>query len=220
MKQLVRNTRRKRRGFTMVEVTISAVILGSMMGSLFLVHSTGENVASQATLEDEADARLTRSLMRVADELRFVIDTSIWEGLGGLNPSTRVLTFRSVASLEGGVAVPGTLNRVEVLPELGDPSDGLDNDGDGLVDECSLYLTRDFGGANEMRVALCNGVRELYVGETLDLADENGNGLVDEPGFHIERIEDRLVIRLAVDVARSDGAQVTRSGEASIRIRN
>ena len=55
---------------------------------------------------------------------------------------------------------------------------------------------------------------------TLDFADENGNGLADEAGFHIERNEDQLTIRLTVEIVNTRGEQLIKSGEAKIRIRN
>jgi len=104
--------------------------------------------------------------------------------------------------------------------EDGELDNDADDDGDGLVDERALHVVIDVGGPDEKRVVICKGVTERYTGEELNLADDNGNGLVDEAGFHVERDGDRLIVRLAVEVARSDGSRLERDGEVSIRIRN
>lgn len=207
-------------GFTLVEMTISAVILSMMMGFVLMVQTTGQAAADQAGLQDEADARLTRALERASGELRPVVDTTIWEDLEGLDSGATQVTFQGLESLVGGVATLGPVKRLEIELETSEVLDDADNDGDGLIDEGALYLTQDLGGGDEQRVLLCRGVLEYYTGETLDLTDENGNGLIDEGGFHVVREGDRLIIRLALEVARSDGSRVVRSGETSIRIRN
>ena len=218
--RLLQQPRSSRSGFTMVELMVSALILSVMMGFVLLVQSTGQAAADQTGLEDEADSRLTRALERAANELRSVVDTTIWEDIAGFEGGASQVTFQALESLEAGVATSGPVKRLEVELETSELLDNLDNDGDGLVDEGALYLTQALGEDEEMRVLLCRGVRLMYTGETLDLADENGNGLVDEGGFHVERDGDRLIIRLALEVARSDGSRVERTGEASIRIRN
>ncbi len=210
----------RRAGFTMVELTISALILSMMMGFLLVVQTTGQSAADEAGLQDEADARLTQTLERVANDLRTVIDSSIWEDLEGAPAGSDTITFQPLASLDGGVATPGPVVRFAVELEDAELSNDVDDDGDGLVDEGALYVVTDVGGAGEKRAIICKGLLEYYTDEVPNLADDNGNGLVDEPGFHVERDGDRLTVRLAIEVARSDGARVQRSGEISIRIRN
>jgi len=210
----------KRAGFTLVELAISTGILGLMMGFLFMVQISGQKAAAQARQNDEVGGRLTRALERAHDETRFVINDLIWEDLSGAATFTKVLTFQSVASLDGGVMTPTDVTRIEVLMEGSEADDGIDNDGDGLIDEGALWLTRDVGGPAEQSVILCKGVTEYYDGEALGNGDENGNLLVDEPGFHVERDGDRLVFRLTVEGVKQDGVRVLRSGEASVHVRN
>ncbi|MDF1801022.1 MAG: prepilin-type N-terminal cleavage/methylation domain-containing protein [Planctomycetota bacterium] len=213
-------SRRACAGFTMVELAVSAVILSMMMGFILMVQTTGQAAADQTGMQDEADSRLTRALERAANELRSVVDATIWENIASLDAGASQVTFQALESLQNGVATTGPVKRLEVELETSEQLDGIDNDGDGLVDEGALYLTQALGEADEMRVLLCRGVRNTFSGETLDLTDENGNGLVDEGGFHVGREGDRLIIRLALEVARSDGSRVERTGEVSVRIRN
>jgi len=209
-----------RAGYTMVEVMISMAVTGIMMSFLFLIQSSGGKVASQATHDDETQSRLTRAMERIATELRTVVDASIWEDLSGLSNDTDVLTFQQAISLDIGGVTQGPVVRVAFEPEPGELRDDLDNDGDGLVDEGLVVLTRDPGGPAEMKTVLCRNVREYFEGELLDLQDDNENGLVDEPGFHIQRVGDQLLLRLSVEDRSRAGATVIHSGEARIRIRN
>lgn len=212
--------KRREAGFTLVELAISTAIMGLMMGFLLMVQVSGQKAAAQARQNDEVEGRLTRALERAHDETRFVINDLIWEDLSGASTFSKVLTFQSVASLDGGVMTPSDVTRLEVLMEDSEADDGVDNDGDGLIDEGALWLTRDFGGPNEKSVILCKGVTEYYDGEALGNGDDNGNLLVDESGFHVERDEDRLVFRLSVERVKEDGVRTLRSGEASVNVRN
>ena len=204
----------------MVEIMVSLTVASIFMSSLFMAQDTGQKVASRATHEDETQARLSRAVTRVASELRSIIDTSIWEDLSGLLNETNILTFQGVESIDEGVMVPGVVTRLEYVLEAGELLDDVDNDGDGLIDEGSVVLTRDPTGPNEISVTLCRNVREYYQGESLDFDDENDNGLVDEAGFHIQRIGDQLIVRLTVEDVDLRGDVVIKSAEALIRIRN
>lgn len=207
-------------GFTIVEMVVSTGILSILLGFLVTFLTSSQSAADQTRLFDEVENKLGRSLQRIGDELRSVADDSIWEDLEGMAGPSEQLTFQSVVSLDGGVATLGPIVRIGAELDTSEMLDNIDNDGDGLVDERVLYLTRNLGEADEQRVLLCRNVTEYYVGETLDNTDENGNGLVDEPGFHIARQGDRLFVRLAVRVERSDGQSFEREGEISIEIRN
>ncbi|MFT4709714.1 MAG: prepilin-type N-terminal cleavage/methylation domain-containing protein [Bacteroidia bacterium] len=207
-------------GYTMLEIMVSMTVLSVLMSFIFLAQSSGQKVANRATHEDETQVRLTRTVERVASELRSIIDDSTWEDLTGMTTVSEVLTFQSVASLENGVLIPSQVTRIAFVPEEGEGRDDVDNDGDGLVDEGIVTLVRNPTGADEISVTLCRNVREYFEGETLDFEDENGNGLVDEAGFHFERIGDQLLIRLTIEDVNLRGDVVTQSAESLIRIRN
>ena len=207
-------------GYTMVEIMISMTVLSVLMSFIFMAQSSGQKVAQRATHEDETQVRLTRTVERVADELRSVIDQTIWEDLTGFVTDSELLTFQAVGSLEGGVVIPGPVTRIAFVPEPGEGRDDIDNDGDGLVDEGTVTLVRDPDGPNEISVILCRNVRAYFDGESLDFEDENGNGLVDEAGFHFQRTGDQLAIRLTIEDVDLRGDVVTQSAEALIRIRN
>jgi hypothetical protein len=104
----------------------------------------------------------------------------------------------------------------EYAPEELD--DGLDNDGNGLVDDGVLVLTRDVGG-NEQRLVLCSGVRELLEGEEANGADDNGNGVINEAGFNVRRVDDVLHVRLSLEEVLENNT-IVRTLETAVRLRN
>jgi hypothetical protein len=101
-----------------------------------------------------------------------------------------------------------------------DANDGLDNDGDGLIDEGRVVLIRDSGGADEQTVVLCSDVREYLEGESADGTDQNGNGLIDERGLCFELAAGRLTIRLTLEVLDAEGRHATRTVETTVHLRN
>ena len=97
----------------------------------------------------------------------------------------------------------------------------MDNNGNGLVDEGRLVLTRNDGQANATRSVLCTYVREMFEGEIGgDNDDDNGNLVFDECGFNVHRDGDVLTIRICVEEPSYQDNSVTRSMAVSIRIRN
>lgn len=110
--------------------------------------------------------------------------------------------------------------RVEFRLEPGEVDDGLDNDGNGLVDEGELVLVRDAGGADELEIVLANGVREHLEGELPNGVDDNDNGLVDERGITFERVGSDLRIRLTLETTGRDGRILTRTLETTAWSRN
>jgi hypothetical protein len=106
--------------------------------------------------------------------------------------------------------------RLTLEYEPNDANDGIDNDGDGLTDECRLRWIRNFGAANETDTVLCTSVREYFEGETLNNADQNGNGLQDERGFHVTRTGSALTFRLTLEAFDKEGQLVTTSVESAV----
>jgi prepilin-type N-terminal cleavage/methylation domain-containing protein len=209
--------RTAQRGFTLVELAITAALLVLLLSSAILAASGGRG-AFQATQDaSDVEARVRRALDRVAVEL-------LSAGASELQPDpagdfgTHDLLFRNAVGVVGTVVQWGPQVRIAREYALGELDDGLDNDGDGLVDEGALVLTRDVGGT-ERRVVLCNGVAELLEGETADGADDNGNGVKDEAGFNVHRQGDVLFVRLSVEGTTEQGS-IVRTLETAVRLRN
>jgi hypothetical protein len=133
---------------------------------------------------------------------------------------TDSLSFRTPADFAGGAIVWGPRTRIAFAYETGEFDDGADNNGNGLVDEGCVVLTRNAGAADEQNIVLCRHVREFLAGETLNVLDDNGNGVVDERGFNIRRVGDVLTIRLTIEDAGRRRTPYARTLQTSISVRN
>jgi hypothetical protein len=174
--------------------------------------------AFRATQEtSDAEARVRRALDRAVFELLSAGASELLPDPSG-EFGTGDLQFRKAIGLNGTVPQWGptiSLAREYATEEL---DDDVDNDGNGLVDDGVLVLTRDVGG-DERRVILCRGVRELLEGEVADGDDDNGNGVRDEAGFNVHRVGQVLFVRLSVEEALESGT-IVRTLETSVRLRN
>jgi prepilin-type N-terminal cleavage/methylation domain-containing protein len=212
-------SRRAARGFTLVELAISAALLGIVSGAVVVASVRGRAAFDTASLQNGVDGDVRRAIDRVAAEL-------VTAGATQLNPNptgvlgTDALDFRQVTGTAGGAAVWGAQMRIAFEYDTGELDNWLDDDGDGLVDEGRVVLTRDVGGANELRAVLCHDVRELAQGEVLNALDDNGNGVVDERGFNVVRVGDALTIRLTVERTAPGQAPCTRSLQTAVSLRN
>jgi hypothetical protein len=209
--------RRARAGFTLTEARIATALMVLLMSSAVLAARGGMGAFRATQDASDAETRVRRALDRVAFEL-------LSAGASELQPNpdgdfgTADLQFRKAVGLAGTAPLWGQPLSVAFEYAPGEADDGVDNDGNGLVDDGLLVLTRDPGG-DERRVVLCRGVAELLEGELANGADDNGNGVSDEAGFNVHRVGDVLWIRLSVEEPLETGTLV-RTLETSVRLRN
>jgi len=206
-------------GFTLVEAMITLVILG-MVGSTVIMTLTDKQGSFRVTSSAaDLEARVRRGIDRVAGEL-------LTAGAGQLTPDptgsfgTSDMRFRNAVGLNGNTIEWSNQNRIAFEYDTHEVDDGLDNDGDGLIDEGNLVLTRNDGMASEVRAVLCRGLAEMLEGELANGVDDNGNGVVDEPGFSVHRVGDVLFLRLTMQDSIEQGVILTRTLETSSRLRN
>ena len=107
---------------------------------------------------------------------------------------------------------------LELAP--GELDNGIDDNGNGLIDEGVLVRIENPGLANEQRSIFARGVSEYLEGETGDGTDENGNGLVDEGGLSFSRSNGSLQIALSLERIGPDGELMVRTLETSVALRN
>lgn len=210
----------RRSGFTLLELTISVAIFGLMMGSMAMVHNVGRNAFDSTSLHAELDARVKTAVDRVAMELCSAAQDRIFPDLTGFVTDTSTLGLQQVVDIQGGAAVFGNMMVLTLGNAAGETQDGVDNNGNGLIDEGRLVMIRNQGEPDQIQVTLCENVRRYLEGEVIGGGDENGNGLTDEMGFNIQRVGDVLTIRLSVEELSAGGEIVTRTTETSVRLRN
>lgn len=133
--------------------------------------------------------------------------------------SAEGIEYRKSTGVVNGTVVWTAPHRIELQLEQGELDDGLDNNGNGLVDERVVVWTRELDGV-EQRTVLCHGVRELLEGEVENGLDDNGNGLIDEAGLCFEPVGERLLIRLSLERLDAAGRPFTRTLETQVRPRN
>ena len=215
-----RAQRRLSGGFTMVELAVSLAILGLLFGLVGMIQMRGNDASDDALARASTEARARRALDRVAELLTGV-------GRTFLNPDPNTnfgassMTFQHPTGVSAlGLVTWDTPSRLEILLDPRETDNGIDDDGDGLVDERRLVWTRNVGAGNQQSVTLCSGIPELMPGETVNVLDDNGNGVVDEAGFNIRRVGDLLTVRLSVQQAFGDGQMATSTMETSIVLHN
>jgi prepilin-type N-terminal cleavage/methylation domain-containing protein len=208
---------RSRAGFTLVELVIAAAVLLLLLSSAVMAARGGMGAFRATQDTSQAETRVRRGLDRAVLEL-------LSAGASELLPDptsafgTDSLQFRRATGLAGTAVVWGETQQLAFAYAPGEADDGLDNDGNGLVDDGLLVLTRDPGG-DDQRVVLCRGVREFLEGELGNGADDNGNGILDEAGFNVRRVNDVLFVRLSVEEPVETGT-IVRTLETSVRLRN
>jgi type II secretory pathway pseudopilin PulG len=207
----------KRAGFTLVEMAVAIAFFLLLMSSAVVAARGGMDAFRSSQDLSDLETRARRALDRAVYEL-------VACGASELSPNptgdfgASDLTFRTAVGLVGTAPVWSDFTSLAFEYSPGEANDGVDNDGNGLVDEGELVLTRDVGGADQ-RIVLCRGVREFLEGEVGDGDDDNGNGVTDEAGFNVRRVDNVLFVRLSLEEAVPTGTLV-RSLETAVRLRN
>ena len=217
----MKRTNARRRGFTLVELALVMTITIGIGGTIFVAsHSLStafKTGSSLATLDLQAH----ETLMRVADLLEQA-------GPGELDPPTAVtpdwtgtITFKRAVGYTDGDIVWGPIERIAVEQSPSDPDDGVDNDGNGLVDELQLIWTVRPGEADENRHVLVRGVAEFAEFEDPEnTTDDNDNQLVNEAGFSLVYDDVSVTVRLTLSRVVSSGVVTQRTFERTIAFLN
>jgi prepilin-type N-terminal cleavage/methylation domain-containing protein len=206
-------------GFTLIEMAVSVVVLGLLMSVFGLITVSGHNAYRATTLSNKADGSARRAIARISSEL-----TTAGGSVMNPDPTSQFgvqqIDFQQATGVLNGNVTWGPVTRIGFEYAPGETDDGVDNDGNGLVDDGVVAMTRDLGGPNQQRVVLCHGIRELGQNETLNGVDDNGNGVIDESGFNAQRVGDVMILRLCVELPGAGDGTVVRPHQATVRLRN
>lgn len=219
MKQPTASRRARRAGFTLVEITISAAVLGLVMLSVGLVTSAGNRAYHAGMSRDRLGSQAQRALQRIVSELEMA-------GAGTLTPvpiapvASSTLTFRAPQSWTSGVVGWGSTTTIAFQYTAAEPNDGVDDDGDGFADEGIVVLTRDVGLASETSSVLASNVAEFAIGEAPNALDDDADGLVDERGLAFVLNGERLTVSLTLVARDPNGSPFTHTVSTSINVRN
>ena len=206
-------------GFSLMEMVLVAALLTLALGPVFLVTKTGDRMYRTESVVSHLEFQAAQAMEHVLDDLTIAgNDTFVPALVPGV--ATSSVQYVLTDGLVNGQVAWTPLRRLELEYESGEVDDGIDNNGNGLIDEGQLILTEDVGGPNEQRRVLTRWVPERFRGELENGLDDNGNGLVDERGFCVERIGNALIVRLALQRRTAEGALVNRAAQSSIEPRN
>jgi len=206
-------------GFTLVE----ALIASTLLVVLFLAVAQTSSRASDAFDEGSAEHALStgthRCLERITQAVEFA-DGGILADLGAAGVDVDHVSFRVPRGWAGTAVDWSTVIRIFAEPERGELNDGLDNDGDELVDELQVVLVESEGQPDERRTVLASGVAELFEGESANNLDDNGNGLKDERGLSFSAVGSVVSVRLSCQRRDEAGRLLSKTAETAVRLRN
>lgn len=215
--------RSKAGGYTLLEMVIAVAILAGVSGSLAMNVQRGLQLYATSSSGAQLNARAGKTVLRITNELMSA-------GAGGMFPVLDVagpptfwsssLDFRVATDWAANAPVWGPTTRLALELAANELDNGIDDNGNGLVDESDLVLTHDLGGPDERRLVIGKGVLEYLEGEVPDGGDTNGNGLEDERGLCFSLENGVLTVRMSVGFVSSNGDFLARTYTTSIRLRN
>jgi prepilin-type N-terminal cleavage/methylation domain-containing protein len=211
-------SRRSSSGFTLIESLIAVTLLAV----LFLAVAQTSSRASDAFDEGSAEHALSTSTHRCLEHITQVIEFADGGILAGLsaNLSKDTVSFQTPIGWAGTEPEWSETMFIRTESETGELNDGLDNDGDELVDELQIVQVENEGQPDERRIVLARGVAKLFEGEIANTLDDNGNGLIDERGLSFSATESVVTVRLTCQRRDEAGRLLTKTAETAVRLRN
>lgn len=209
----------RRGAFTLLEVMITVVLLGLVLGSMALVGSASDRAFQTSSVRTHLEAQAAQTMERMVTDLRIAAGESLAPALGD-GDVTSWVEYRQAVGLDGNKTVLSGTRRLAFEYEAGELDDGIDNNGNGLIDEGRIVLIENLGTAEERRLVLTRWVREHLAGEEPNGLDDNGNGLIDEPGFFLRRSGDTLTLELTLERLDREGRPILRTSRSSTKLRN
>lgn len=204
-----------RSGYTLVESVIGMTILVTLLGSAVVVLDSSQRSFNETI----SSGIVNRSAARALDRISRALTGARLSALV-ISPEADSVGFQKVAGWAGGSVVWSKNSELRLEYERNELDNGIDDDGDGLVDECQIVMTENVGQPDERSVVLVKSVREFLEGEEPDGADNNGNLIEDERGFCIELQDASAVIRLTLLRRDPEGEVRLRTLDTTVGLRN
>lgn len=216
----------RRDGFTIIEMAIVFSLMAVVLASASMAVKRGNDLFEQVTATSEVSARAGRSMERIVRELRSASQITFAQNLTTPQAApSKVwsprLDYQTALDWDGVAVVWDVAQRFDLEMGTGEVDNGVDDNGNGLVDERTLVLLANPGQADELRAVIATGVAELLEGELPNGADDNGNQMDDERGFCLELDDNNaLTIRLTLERMGPDGRLIVRTQQDTILLRN
>lgn len=215
----MRTRTEKNIGHSLLELAAAVTVLAMVLGGLYSILGAGRGAVESGMRVGQVEQEVSRSVERVVRELTFAGAASLFP-----NPAapfgSASLDYQVNRGYAQGTVEWGTTTRIAFEYDDGELDNGLDDDGDGLVDEGVIVRVTALGTEEELRANIADGVREYLEGEVPNGEDDNGNGLVDERGLSFVREGELLTIRMTLERIGPGGESLLRTLEGSVLLRN
>jgi len=198
---------------------IVITLLGAVIGSVLAVMRTSTRAYGVGTTDARLEGLASQTLDQIAGRLRSSQLATMTPTLSAPFSSTTI-TFQPSVGIAAGLTQWGPVETIWLEASPNDPNNGVDDNGDGFVDECRINWVQDAGGPGERTVVWANGVSEYLRSETLDTTDQNGNGLVDEQGLCFDFDGTSVIVRLTLQARDASGVVLTRTVQERVYFRN
>ncbi|MCK6448910.1 MAG: hypothetical protein L6Q99_21145 [Planctomycetes bacterium] len=209
----------RRAGFTMLELAIASLVLLVVLGAMVQALTSGSSAYQEGTSITQVDAQTQRLLDRIADELRDA-DSSTLAPPATAPFGSRTLTFNRCQGFAAGAIVHGPTQTIRAVLDDGELDNGVDDDGDGLVDEQRVELVPDLANPGQVLI-LGRNVREFAIGELPNGLDDNLDGLRDEGGLSfLHDGAGTVTVQLTLERPTRGERTVLRTLRTSVRLRN
>lgn len=215
----------------MLEILISFTILLLLVGLVAEAVSTSRGAYGQGMSSSAVESLARRTLDGMAVRLTGASAATVRVDNPAPPPAANVITWIDWQAVDGyaGGPILAPQSRIQLELMAGELDDGVDNNGDGMVDECRLVFVPDaFAGGLE--VGLAGFVTRFAEGEIANGVDDNGDGDIDEPGLSLtwEPVAagatgdrgGRLVLQLTLERASGPQTRVQRSVRTTVRVRS
>ena len=189
------NKRKNQKGFTLIEVVISAGILAIMMVVVYALLASSTRSFQQQSVQVWLDGNARDQCDRISRELLDAGRSTLFP----LNPNnSTTLSFQRVTGFTGGALVYGPVIQYSWVLDPAETDNGVDDDGDGLVDEGRLIRTE--------------------AGQTVILIRD----ALQEDGLQFTRLAGQDSVNITLTLQRRDGSRtvVTRVATTTVRLRN
>ena len=216
-----RHMRSRRQGFTLIEIAIVAVVTATLFGAVALTMVRANGAYQQDMTTSTVNTHAQRLLERIASEFLDASRTSLV--INSAAPNNQVwIDFARPIGFNGAALTLGPRRRIVLRQSTSDGDNGLDDNSNGLVDECTIALVPDVLGDPTTEFELGANVREYLEGELPNGLDDNGNGLIDERGLSAtyDAIAATLTLRVTIERVGPGGVRLARTAQTSIRLRN
>jgi len=208
-----------RSGVSLIEVVVTTALAGSLLLSVGLVSRSSTRAFEAGSRAAALDERIRIALDRILARLP-TADASSVSPTPEAPFHASTIDFVPSAGFEAGAIQWADPERIEFQYTGLDPDDGVDNDGNGLIDDGVVVWIQAPGTADERTGIVCRDVPELLEGEIADGDDDNDNGLEDETGLSFDFQGSTVFVRLTIAVVDVEGNRMARTVTRAVALRN